>query len=187
MRYRTVNKRTSAQERGFVSVPDLLGAALVGGFLAYVGAQSFFLGDAIDARATSESAARATSIRAASEVCAPLGVESFDRSRFAPRGSIEINAEAPSVEGILGTMSALDLEAGAPKLLAILRMPKLTIIFDVTTSTSRQHQGNLFGSPGGSFVGRAREAVPCRQAELPRVDYLELGKSFFKQIPFGQL
>lgn len=187
MRHRSAKKRRVARERGFMSVPDLLGGALVGGFLAYVGAQSFFLGDAIDARATSESAARRTSIRAASEACAPLGVESFDLSRFTPRGSLEISAEAPNVEGILGTMLALDLESGAPKLISLLRMPKLTIQFDVTTSVSRVHQGNIFGTPGGAFVGHARQAVPCRQLELPRLDYLDLGKSFFKQIPFGQL
>lgn len=186
MRPRSTNRRQRARERGFVSAPDLLGAALVGGFLAYVGAQSFFLGDAIDARATSESAARQASMRAAAEACAPLGVEPLDLGRFAPQGSLEINAAAPNIESILGTMSALDMESGAPNLIQALALPKLTIVFDVTTSTSRQHGENLFGRPGGTFVGRARKAVPCRQVELPRLDYLDLGKAFFKQIPFGK-
>lgn len=182
-------RASRARRRAFIAVPDLLGAAVVGGFLAYVGAQSFFLGDAIGARAASESAARELSARSAGSSCSNVEPGSpADAARFAPQVTLDVGVSPPNVAAVLAVVQGLAPEAGAkPLVVALFDSPMLVAQLDVATSLSRSHTANMFGRPGGTFVGRAHRGVPCLQAKLPDDADLarRLSREFYKQLPFG--
>lgn len=185
-------RRRVASQRGFVAA-EFLGAAVAGGFLAYVGAQGFFLGGAIDARARSESAARELSARSAADACAAIDISAMANpkslERFIPRAELEISAQAPDVGALLTAVLGLNPEAGARDIIPVIfQAPMFTANLSLSTPFSTEHGANMFGRPGGVFVGVASRGVPCVQAKLPTDAELSkmLSKAFFDQMPFGK-
>jgi len=191
MAVRDRERRARARQRGFMSVGDLLGAAVAGGFLAYVGAQSFFLGDAVGARSEAESAARELAGRSAADACAAVDLgETVGRRRFEARLDFRVDASPPDVGALLTSVLALGPESSATELLAVLfRSDMLVAKLDVSSLVTRGHDANMFGRPGGTFLGRAHRSAPCLQVKLPSDADLgkNLAKGFFGTLPFGTL
>ena len=178
-----------AKERGFVSAGDMIGAAMVGGLLAVIGARSFFLSGAIDARANSESVARASSLRSAASACSVV-----DKPENPPRMSVKLTfsvvSARPDLGQLLGLVRAMGAETGGKTLVPLLFETNMTSAqVDVETSFTQTGPGNMFGSPGGTFTGLSHRRLPCIQRELPSDAQLAkaLSRAFFDKLPFGKI